>query len=78
MGRSTPWRAVRPNTQRWRVPALKSVVLVDHVKPAIVVWTRSQGDDWQSEAYGPGAVIAFEFVGAKISLDAVYAAAANA
>ncbi len=61
-----------------KIPSLKSVVLVDHTKPAVVVWTRSQGDVWNNEAYGPGAMIAFDSVGAQVSLDAIYAAAKNA
>lgn len=61
-----------------RIPSLKTVVLVDHTKAEMVVWTRSQSNEWREELYGPGAVICVEAVGAQITLDAVYAAAASA
>ncbi len=60
------------------IPSLKTVVLVDHTKPEMVVWTRLQSNEWQKEVHGLGAVIRIEVVGAQIDLDTVYAAAANA
>jgi Uma2 family endonuclease len=60
-----------------RIPSLRVVLLVDHTKPEIVVWSRHD-DEWSSAVFGPGQDIVLDAVGANLRVDEVYAAARDA
>lgn len=55
-----------------RIPSLRAYVLVAHDPPAIEVWTRVSGDEWDRAVYAAGGKARIEAIGAVLDVDAVY------
>lgn len=60
-----------------QIPSLEAVLLVDHEREHIDLWTRC-GEGWTSRGFGPGEIVPLEVIGAKLPVDEVYDAARNA
>ncbi|MDX2022165.1 MAG: Uma2 family endonuclease [Deltaproteobacteria bacterium] len=59
------------------IPSLKAIVLVDHRKPHVEVWTRPSGV-WEAQTFVAGTKFHLDAVGAELSVDDVYDAAREA
>jgi Uma2 family endonuclease len=60
-----------------QIPSLDAILLVDHERERIDLWTRS-GGAWHSRFFGTGEVIRLDVIGATLAVDEVYAAARDA
>lgn len=60
-----------------QIPSLEGVVLVDHERERIDLWTRS-GGTWGARSFGAGEIVPLDMVGAALSVDEVYTAARDA
>jgi Uma2 family endonuclease len=60
-----------------RVPSLEAVVLFDHAKSRVELFTR-EAAGWQSATYGPGAHVPLLAIGCTLAVDEIYAAARDA
>jgi Uma2 family endonuclease len=60
-----------------QIPSLEAVLLVDHLRPGIDLWTRT-ADGWHSEHFDAGQSIGLAAIACTLSVDDVYAAARGA
>lgn len=60
-----------------RIPSLKQYVIVSHREREIAVWSRSASGEWVSFSGRAGDRVALESIGAELSVDDVYDAAAE-
>lgn len=60
-----------------QVPSLQAVVLVDHERERIDVWSRT-ASGWQTKTHQPGSVVTLAAVGAELTVDDVFSAARGA
>lgn len=63
--------------QYQRIDSLEAVVLVDHERPRIELWTRGPAG-WQRAAFGAGEVVPLPAIRCTLPVDEVYAAAQGA
>ena len=59
------------------MPSLEAIVLADHRRPLIELWTR-RGEGWGKAEYGAGQRAAIDAIGCELPVDPVYAAAREA
>jgi Uma2 family endonuclease len=60
-----------------QIPGLEAVVLIDHEKPNVEVWTR-ESKGWVEKRYSVGDVVVLEGIGCELPVDEVYAAGRGA
>jgi Uma2 family endonuclease len=60
-----------------RIPSLDTIVLVDHEKPCIDVWSRD-ATGWISQRFGPGETVPLARLACALAVDDIYAAARDA
>jgi len=64
--------------QQYRqIPSLEAVVLIDHERPNVEVWTR-ESNGWFERRYSAGEIVALEGIGCALPVDEVYAAGSRA
>jgi Uma2 family endonuclease len=60
-----------------QITSLQTVVLVDHRRPHITVWTRRE-DEWRSQQFGADDVVSLDAIACTLPVTEVYAAAREA
>ena len=60
-----------------QIASLQAVVLIDHRRPHVALWTR-HGDQWRSDQFGVNDVVPLETLGCTLSVAEVYSAARDA
>ncbi|MDX2052739.1 MAG: Uma2 family endonuclease [Polyangiaceae bacterium] len=60
-----------------RIPTLRQYVLISHSEREIEVWSRSPANDWTRAVARAGGRVSLDAIGAELSVDDVYDAAAE-
>jgi len=60
-----------------KIPSLEAVLLVDHERERVDLWTRS-GESWSTRSFGAGEIVPLDTIGAALPVDEVYTAARDA
>jgi Uma2 family endonuclease len=58
-----------------RIPSLRTVVLVSHRQPELLVLERAAEGQWTSRTFGPGGLVEIQNPTLRLDVDEIYAAA---